>query len=143
MASSAPTAYPPQKGLAKRLSDESALAHRTLRAHFECIERALEEGDLHRGADLMGELIDHARDHFFHSETLARRAGLPPSKVGCVHHDVMLERARMLKARCLRPPEDIDLCHGIMIQVVSFLSDLVEDDLRTVRQVRGTEIAAD
>lgn len=124
-----------QTGVAKRIAEEAATAHRELRAHFDRIEQALGANDLHLGAQLLSELIEQARQHFINEENIATQAGLAPGAGGRLMHDALMERARRLKTRCLNSPANTDLRHTIEAELVVLLSDLVESDLRIARRV--------
>ncbi len=120
------------------VAKQAELAHRSMRAQFDRVERALQSGDLRRTAYLLSELIAQAREHFINEENIASGAGLPPSAGGRVLHDALLERAGRLKARCLNSPANTDFRHNIATELVVLLSDLVESDLRVEHRINFT-----
>ena len=124
-----------QKSVAAQIAEESALAHHGLRVQFERIERALKDGDLHKGAHLLNDLIDQAREHFTNEESIALGAGLTSSVGGRLLHDIFMERARRLKERYFNRPANTDFSHDIEAKLVVLLSDLVESDLRIEQRI--------
>lgn len=123
--------------VAARVAEQSASAHRDMRVHFERIEHALNGGDLHKSAHLLNDLIAQVREHFINEEGIVLGAGLTSSAGGRVLHDAFLERARVLKARCLNSPANTDLHQDIEAELVVLLSDLVESDLRIEHRIDG------
>lgn len=120
-----------QQSPEQHVADETAMAHGRLRVQFERIEQALQRGELQKGAHLLSDLIAQTREHFLKTEATAPGAGQGPS------HDVMMERARRLKARCLNSPDNADMQHNIGSELVLLLSDLVESDIRISGRVSG------
>jgi len=124
----------------KRLADETAVAHRQLRAQLEQVERALQGGDLQKSAHLLSDLITQARTHFLNEENIARSAGLSLADGERLAHDALVERARRLKARCFNSPANTDMRHNISSDLVLLLSDLAERDIRFSTRAANTSL---
>lgn len=123
--------------LLKRKAEQSALAHGGMRTYFEHIERALSKGDLCKGAELLEALTDQVRIHLMNEEKAARSAGLPPMQLRHLQHETLIERARLLRTKCLLSPSNRELCRRIEAEMVEFLSDLVEDELVTENSIHS------
>lgn len=123
---------------AGRVAVQQQSAHRDLHAQFAHIESALNSGELQRGAHLLSDLIDQARAHFINEEAITLSAGLTPGDGERLLHDVFMERARKLKARCLNSPANSDFKRAVESELVVLLSDLVESDLRVAHRVDVT-----
>lgn len=125
----------PSVSPASRAAEEAQAAHRDLHEQFARIEGALADGDLPRGAQLLADLINQAREHFINEENIALSAGLTTSAADRMKHDLLMERARTLKARCLNSPANTDFRNNMEGELVVLLSDLVESDLRVAHRL--------
>ncbi|OEJ66525.1 hypothetical protein BEN30_12115 [Magnetovibrio blakemorei] len=108
--------------------------HRNLRQLFHKTERAIADNAFQQAAAHLGELIDAARGHFRTTEEIAFHAGMTEETAGWPMHNALLDRARILQARCQNDQKGTCISM-IRNELVVLLSDMVEYDIRFANEV--------
>lgn len=120
--------------LAREAEAHATSSHRNLRQLFHQTERAIADNAFDQAAALLGELIEAARGHFRTTEEIAYHAGLTEETAGWPMHNALLDRARILQARCQNDQKGACISM-IRNELVVLLSDMVEYDIRFANEV--------
>lgn len=120
--------------LAREAEAHATSSHRNLRQLFHQTERAIADNAFDQAAALLGELIEAARGHFRTTEEIAYHAGLTEKMAGWPMHNALLDRARILQARCQNDQKGACISM-IRNELVVLLSDMVEYDIRFANEV--------
>lgn len=132
---------PPSSGclereLGREAEGRASSIHRSLRHLFQQTEHAIANNAFEQGAAYLDELIDAARGHFRANEDIAQQAGLNERTGGWPPHSDLLDRARILQARCRNAQKGASVSL-IRNELVVLLSDLVECDIRFANEVES------
>jgi len=122
--------------LGAEVEAQSSGAHQSLRQLLHRIESAIDSNHFEDGARLLSELIEAVREHFHDEEAIALGAGLSRGAAGRLVHDALIDRARILQARCQNSQPNTPV-GDIRNELVVLLSDMVESDIRIAGRIDG------
>lgn len=120
--------------LGREAEAQAKSTHRSLRQLFHQTERAITDNAFEQAAAYLGELIEAVRGHFRTTEDIAFQAGMTDETVGWPMHNALLDRARILQARCRNGQKGSGVSL-IRNELVVLLSDMVEYDIRFANEV--------